>query len=107
MEEGTENEFSEIREMLTGLVISQREHGIEQRQLKEDVAQIKHVLIDGNGKPSITVRVALAEQELARVIQERTQERNDRKLPRAAWLGILISTILSLAGIALTIAKMV
>lgn len=95
-------ELKDIRDMLAELCVSQREHGIEQRVLKEDIAQIKHVLIEGNGQPAMTVRLAIVENELKRV----TEERNDRKMPRAAWLAILISALLSSVGIVLTVAKL-
>lgn len=88
--------------MLTGLCASQREHAVEQRLLKDDLSQIKHVLIEGNGRPAMTVRLALVEKEMERV----TQERSDRRLPRAAWLSILISGIFSSVGLAVTIIKL-
>lgn len=100
--ENIDVELKQIRDMLATLCTSQREHAIEQRLLKEDVAQIKHVLIQGNGQPAMTVRLALVENELKRVAEERT----DRKLPRSAWLSIVISAVLSSIGIALTVAKM-
>lgn len=102
MMENLNVELKEIRDLLTGLCVSQREHGIEQRMLKEDVEQIKHVLIEGNGQPAMTVRLALVENELKRVAEERA----DRKLPRSAWVSILISTLIGGTGLALTIAKM-
>jgi len=98
-----ETELKEIRGMLSGLCVSQHEHGIEQRLLKEDVGQIKHVLIEGNGQPAMTVRLALVENELKRVAEERTE----KKLPRSAWVSIVVSAVLSTVGIALTIAKMI
>ena len=102
MPDNVDMELKEIRDMLSGLCASQREHGIEQRVLKEDISQIKHVLIEGNGQPAMTVRLALVENEIKRV----TEERSDRKLPRSAWLSIVVSAILSGIGIALTVAKM-
>ena len=97
-----DGELKEIRDMLAELCVSQREHGIEQRVLKEDISQIKHVLIEGNGQPAMTVRLALVENELKRV----SEERNDRKMPRAAWLAIFVSGIFSSIGIILALAKL-
>lgn len=106
----TDADIRQIRDMLgqlcaglRDLSANQREHSTEQRLLKEDVAQIKHVLIEGNGQPAMTVRLALLENEQKRI----TEERNDRKLPRSAWVAIVISAIFSIAGIALTVAAMV
>lgn len=91
----TDDEIRDIREILQELVVNQREHSVEQRLLKEDVAQIKHVLIEGNGQPPITVRLALAESELERLQEERL----DKKMPRATWVAILISTLVGVGGI--------
>ncbi len=89
------SDLSEIREMLQELTSRQAVHAAEQSAIKEDVAQIKHVLIEGNGQPAMTVRVALAEQELERM----REERDDKKMPRAAWAAILISSLIGIAGI--------
>lgn len=102
MQDGIDVELKEIREMLASLCSDQREHLIEQRSLKEDVAQIRRVLIDGNGQPPMTVRMALAENEIRRV----AEERQERKLPRSAWAGILVSGILGVLSVVLTIIKM-
>jgi hypothetical protein len=89
------SELSDIREMLRDIGQRQAVHATEQTAIKEDVEQIKHVLIEGNGQPAMTVRVALAEQELARL----REERDDKKLPRAAWAAILISSLIGIAGV--------
>lgn len=70
------------------------------QRLETDSAAVRHVLIEGNGRPAMTVRMALAENELQRLNEERT----DRKMPRAAWAAILISTVMSLIGVVLTVA---
>jgi len=100
--ESIDVELKGIRDMLSDLCVSQREHAIEQRLLKEDVSQIKHVLIEGNGQPAMTVRLALVENELKRVAEERAL----RKLPRSAWVGIVISSLFSTMTLAMTLAKM-
>jgi hypothetical protein len=69
-------------------------------KLEENVSDIKHVVIDGNGKPPMTVRLALAEAELERVKEERV----DKKMPRTAWLGIVVSIILAVASIGASFA---
>lgn len=70
-------------------------------RLESDMEDVRHVLIEGNGRPAMTVRMALAENELARLADERT----DRKMPRAAWVAILLSSLLSLAGVIVALVR--
>jgi hypothetical protein len=88
-------ELHEIRELLQELVTKQAIHALEQNGIKEDVEQIKHVLLEGNGSPPMTVRVALAENDLKRL----REERDDKKMPRAAWVAIMVSILLALVSI--------
>lgn len=88
-------EFSKLQELLQELITKQALHALEQKGIKEDVEQIKHVLLEGNGTPAMVVRIALAENELKRL----TEERNDQKMPRAAWVAIVVSILLGLASI--------
>ena len=88
MTEQEQQQFMEFRDLLT------RMDGRLER-LESDMEDVRHVLIEGNGRPAMTVRMALAESELARL----TEERKDRKMPRPAWVAILLSTIMSLAGL--------
>lgn len=60
-----------------------------------DLEQIKHVLLEGNGKPPLTEQVLTNKMRLDRLEEERT----DKKVPRAVWAGIVISSVLSVAGI--------
>ena len=92
MTEQEQTHFMEFRDLLT------RMDGRLER-LESDMEDVRHVLIEGNGKPAMTVRMALAESELARLAEERTE----RKMPRAAWLAILLSTLTSVAGIIVAI----
>ncbi len=92
MTEQEQTQFMEFRDLLT------RMDGRLER-LESDMEDVRHVLIEGNGKPAMTVRMALAENELQRL----ADERSDRKMPRAAWLAITISTMVSIAGIIIPI----
>lgn len=88
MTEEEKMEFMEFRDLFT------RMDGRLQR-LESDMKDVRHVLIEGNGRPAMTVRMALAENELQRL----TEERMDRKMPRAAWIAVMISTFMSLTGV--------
>jgi hypothetical protein len=88
MDEEERRTLMEFRDLLT------RMDGRLER-LESDMEDVRHVLIEGNGKPAMTVRMALVEQEQARMIEERT----DRKMPRSAWVAIIFSTLMSLAGV--------
>lgn len=93
MTEEEKMEFMEFRDLLT------RMDGRLQR-LESDMEDVRHVLIEGNGRPAMTVRMALAENELQRL----TEDRADRKMPRAAWVAILVSAFMSLTGILVALA---
>lgn len=64
-------------------------------RIEDDVSKLKHVLMEGNGQPAMTVRVAILENELERV----NEERADRKMPRSAWIAIVVSILLALVSI--------
>lgn len=85
--------MDEMKEMLTRL-------DERTKELASDVRQMKYVLIEGNGTPAMTVRLAVAENELERLKEERV----DKKMPRAAWVAILLSTIVSVVAILASIA---
>jgi hypothetical protein len=93
MDEEEKRAFMEFRDLLT------RMDGRLER-LESDMEDVRHVLIEGNGKPAMTVRMALAENELARL----AEERSERKMPRAAWVAILLSTLTAIASIVVAIA---
>ena len=71
---------------------------INMGHLKLNVDQLKHVLIEGNGKPAVTEQVALLVHKVAKIEETIDEEREDRKLPRAAWIGIVISIVFGLTG---------
>jgi hypothetical protein len=64
-------------------------------RIEEDLQKLKHVLLEGNGTPAMIVRVALVEQELKRV----NEEREDRKVPRHVSVGLYVSIILAVGSI--------
>lgn len=67
----------------------------ELKNLRDDVDDIRHVLLEGNGKPALTEQVLVNKIKIDRLEEERA----DRKLPRAVWVAILLSSLLSLAGV--------
>jgi hypothetical protein len=64
-------------------------------RVEEDLDKLKHVLLEGNGSPAMTVQVALQEQRL-RSLEE---SKKDEKVPRSVWVGLLITSILSIGAI--------
>lgn len=90
-----DEDIREVRELVLGLGNGLTELRTEHRALRADVEAIKHVLLEGNGTPPMTVRVALLESEIDRVREERT----DRKVPRAVWVGIALSTVVGIAAV--------
>ncbi len=71
--------------------------------LGEKVDRISHVLIEGNGKPPLTEQVAIQQVRLERLEEERT----DKKMPRAAWISIVLSSILSAISIGVAVLAVV
>lgn len=64
-------------------------------RIEDDVKGLRKILVEGNGTPAMTVRVAVLENELTRV----KEEREDQKVPRAVWLGIIISVVMGLLSL--------
>lgn len=64
------------------------------KNLQDDVDQIKHVLIEGNGQPALTTQVAINRTK----IEKLEEEDQSKKIPRAVWAGIIVSIVLSLSG---------
>ena len=91
----TEEEKMDLMEMRN--ILTKMDGRLE--RLESDMEDVRHVLIEGNGKPAMTVRMALAENELQRL----TEERGDKKMPRAAWVALLVSTLMSMVGVAVAI----
>lgn len=86
------NNFMEFKTLLT------RMDGRLER-LESDMEDVRHVLIEGNGQPAMTVRVALAENEIRRI----NEERADKKMPRAVWVSLVLSTMTAVAAIVVAI----
>lgn len=89
------SELGDIKELLQELITNQALHAAEQRTMKEDLDQIKHVLLEGNGQPPLTAQVLTNRLKIERLEEERT----DKKMPRSAWVAIVVSSILGVAGI--------
>lgn len=63
--------------------------------LIESVAQVRHILIEGNGREPITTRVATIETRLAMM----DQRAESRSIPWAVWLSIAVSIALGVLGL--------
>jgi len=92
----TEEELQNFMEFKT--LLTRMDGRLE--RLEQDMEDVRHVLIEGNGQPAMTVRVALAENEIKRL----NEERADKKMPRAAWISIVLSTATAIAAIIVAIA---
>jgi hypothetical protein len=60
-----------------------------------DVGQLKHTLLEGNGVPSITVQVATLNADMATVKQQLA----DHRIPRSTMIPMLITIIIAVADI--------
>lgn len=88
-------ELKNINQQLNQILSYQAVHQIEQQILKDEVSIIKNVLIGTGSAEALTVRVAISENELLRL----KEERHDRKLPKTAWAGFIITSIIGISGI--------
>lgn len=66
-----------------------------QDALIESVAQVRHILIEGNGRDPLVTRVATIETRLA----EMDKRAEARAIPWAVWLSIAVSIALSALGL--------
>lgn len=73
---------------------------VKLENMAEDVGDLKHVLIEGNGKPPLTEQVLTNKLKIERLEEERA----DKKMPRAAWIAIVLSSLLSVAGLIAAVA---
>lgn len=79
--------MSDINEMSS--ILSRLDERTE--RMEDDLDKVKHVLIEGNGKPSIVVQVATMNERLSS-LEEHVKE---NKIPRNVSLGIIVSIIIA------------
>jgi hypothetical protein len=60
-------------------------------QTQKDVDLLKHVILEGNGTPAMTVRVATQDERL-KALEEHVKE---NKIPRNVSLGIIVSIVIA------------
>lgn len=75
-------------------VILERLDGRGER-MEDDLKKLKHVLLEGNGTPAMTVQVATMDQRI-KAIEDIGK---DKKIPRQVALGIFVSIVLGLTSI--------
>lgn len=63
--------------------------------LIESVGQVRHILIEGNGRDPLVTRVATIETRLA----EMDKRAEARAIPWSVWLGVLVSIALGILGL--------
>ncbi|HEU5118648.1 MAG TPA: hypothetical protein VFT74_18770 [Isosphaeraceae bacterium] len=95
MTDDEKNVLADIQRTLTQLVTNQALHSQEQEEIKATVQKLAHVLLEGNGTPAMTVRVAVIENELRRV----KEDRDDKKMPRSVWTSIVVSILLGVVSL--------
>ena len=79
--------MSDINEMSS--ILSRLDERTE--RMEDDLDKVKHVLIEGNGKPSIVVQVATMNERHSS-LEEHVKE---NKIPRNVSLGIIVSIIIA------------
>lgn len=69
-------------------------------KVQTDVEKLNHVLLEGNGSPSITVQVATLNEKVGNL----EQQANGYRIPRQVWMGIIVSAVIGLTGIVAQLA---
>ena len=95
----SDERFDRIEQLLQQLVTNQALHAGEQKSMKEDLDRVVHVLLEGNGKPALTEQVLTNSLKIERL----EEERNDRKMPVAFWVGLVVSTLVGIGSIVATL----
>lgn len=67
--------------------------------IMDAVDKVKHVLLEGNGVPAITVQVATLNEKVSHL----EEEARGYRIPRNVWFGIIVSAIIGLAGIVVSL----
>lgn len=100
-DEETKKIIADMYQKISDLVTRQAAHATESSEMKDDIKKLMHVILEGNGTPPMTVRLALLEAEAQRVKEERA----DEKMPRAAWVAIVVSVLLGVGSMVVTLAS--
>lgn len=64
-------------------------------QTQKDVDLLKHVILEGNGTPPMTVQIATMFTRL----ESLENDRDESKIPRHVTVGLIVSIILATFGI--------
>lgn len=77
--------------------LEERIRSVDERgeRMEDDLRKLKHVLVEGNGSPSVTVQVATMDQR----IKQLEDEAKDKKVPRHVSIGIWVSIVLAVGSI--------
>jgi hypothetical protein len=93
-----EQNLADIKAMFR--VLDERTSG-----MKDDLDSVKHVLLEGNGSPALTVQVATIDTRLKTVEEARRDDRTQLGVPRSVSVSIVASVIIGLVGLLAAFAK--
>ena len=94
----SEDEFTTIKEVLARL-------DERTKAMSDDMDSIKHVLLEGNGSPALTVQVATIDTRLKTVEEARRDDKAQLGVPRSVSISIVVSVIIGLVGLLAAFAK--
>lgn len=63
-------------------------------QTQKDVDLLKHVILEGNGTPALTVQVATLDHRM-RSIED---NKKDTAVPRHVTIGLIVSIVIAIGG---------
>lgn len=67
-------------------------------RVEEDLKKLKHVLLEGNGSPPMTVQVATIDQRLKQLEEDRKEQRVPRHISIGIWVSIVLAVGTALVG---------
>lgn len=83
--------------IVTGREFTSQLRRVDERitAMGDDIEQLHHILLEGNGRPAMTVQVATMETRL-KGLEDQAKE---NRIPRHVWIATIISAIIGIIGI--------
>lgn len=69
------------------------------KAMKDGLDVLKHVLLEGNGSPALTVQVATIDTRLKTVEEDQKEEKEHKAVPRQVSISIAVSILIGLVGL--------
>ena len=71
--------------------------------LNRQVNKLTRVLIEGDGKPPITERVAILDHKVETIEEAIDEGRTDGKASKAFWIGLVVSSLIGISSMVVSL----